>query len=97
MTNIKAQQLASNAVPTATEKPKDSGFVTVANKTEINWIHSIMLFGIPLISLIGILTTPLQWKTFVFAVIMYFWTGLGITAGNNSFRTISILLKMSHD
>ena len=83
MTNIKAQKLATAAVPTPMEKPKDSGFVTVTDKTEINWIHSIMLFGIPLISLVGVFTTPLQLNTFIFAVIMYFWTGLGITAGNN--------------
>lgn len=81
MTNIKAQKLATAAVPTPMEKPKDSGFVTVTDKTEINWIHSIMLFGIPLISLVGVFTTPLQLNTFIFAVIMYFWTGLGITAG----------------
>lgn len=81
MTNIKAQKLATAAIPSHLEKPKDSGFVTVTDKTEINWIHSIMLFGIPLISLIGVFTTPLQLNTFIFAVIMYFWTGLGITAG----------------
>jgi stearoyl-CoA desaturase (delta-9 desaturase) len=83
MTNIKAQRTASTVAPTTApiEKPKDSGFVTVANKTEINYIHAIMLFGIPLVSLVGILTTPLQLNTFIFAVIMYFWTGLGITAG----------------
>ncbi|KAI9014494.1 stearoyl-CoA desaturase [Phycomyces nitens] len=47
----------------------------------VNWPQSILLLGTPLIGLYGLCTTELQTKTFVWAVIYYFITGLGITAG----------------
>jgi stearoyl-CoA desaturase (delta-9 desaturase) len=88
MTNAKVQVLASN--PNKVQKedtvvikdtPKESGFLSSSTKTEINWFHTAMLTGIPAIALYGLFTTTIQLNTFVLAVIMYFWTGLGITAG----------------
>ncbi|EEB08772.1 acyl-coA desaturase [Schizosaccharomyces japonicus yFS275] len=47
----------------------------------LNWLHVPLLFGLPLIALYGILTTPLNAKTAIFAFLYYFYSGLGITAG----------------
>jgi len=88
MTNTKVQVIASN--PNKVQKedtvvikdvPKESGFVSTTGKTEINWIHTGMLVGVPIIALIGVFTTTPKIETVIFAIIMYFWTGLGITAG----------------
>jgi len=88
MTNAKVQVLASKPTQTQSEHnevvkdvPKESTFVSMANKTEINWFHTTILVGIPSIALYGVLTTPLQYPTLILAVLMYFWTGLGITGG----------------
>jgi len=88
MTNAKVQVLAANPKKAHVETtevikdtPKESGFVSTTNKVEINWVHTAMLTGIPLIALYGIFTTTPTFKTIVLAVIMYFWTGLGITGG----------------
>jgi stearoyl-CoA desaturase (delta-9 desaturase) len=63
------------------EVPKQSGFIALSDKQEINWYHTGMLVMSPLLALVGVFTTPLRLPTLIFAVIMYFWTGLGITAG----------------
>jgi len=63
------------------EVPKESAFIALSDKEEINWAHTAILVVPPVLALIGLLTTPLRWPTFVLAVVMYFWTGLGITAG----------------
>jgi stearoyl-CoA desaturase (Delta-9 desaturase) len=47
----------------------------------LNWLHVVILVGVPLLGLYGWFTTQLQTKTLVWAVIYYFMTGLGITAG----------------
>ncbi|KAI8379746.1 stearoyl-CoA desaturase [Radiomyces spectabilis] len=47
----------------------------------VNWPQSILLLSTPLIALYGLFTTQLQTKTLIWAVIYYFITGLGITAG----------------
>jgi len=47
----------------------------------LNWLHVSILVGVPLLGLYGALTTPIQTKTVVWAVLYYFMTGLGITAG----------------
>jgi len=90
MTNIKVQHLAPEShkkrssereTPVIKEKPKESGFVSLTDKIEINWIHTAMLTVIPATALYGLFTTTFTVPTMVWAVIMYFWTGLGITAG----------------
>jgi len=47
----------------------------------INWLHLFILTFVPVVSIIGILTTELQRKTLIFSIIYYMFTGLGITAG----------------
>jgi hypothetical protein len=47
----------------------------------LNWLHVIILGGVPLLGIYGLMTTAVQSKTVVWAIIYYFMTGLGITAG----------------
>jgi stearoyl-CoA desaturase (delta-9 desaturase) len=47
----------------------------------VNWLNVIFIGGIPLIGCISAAFTPLRWQTAIWAVIYYFFTGLGITAG----------------
>lgn len=47
----------------------------------LNWLHVILLTVTPLLAVFGILTATWNTKTFVWAVVYYFATGLGITAG----------------
>lgn len=47
----------------------------------INWLNCYFVIGIPLIGVVGSYFVPLHPYTFIFAVIFYFNTGLGITAG----------------
>lgn len=47
----------------------------------VNWLNCAFIFGIPLIGCIIALWTPLQLKTAIWAVMYYFFTGFGITAG----------------
>jgi stearoyl-CoA desaturase (Delta-9 desaturase) len=49
----------------------------------LNWLHVYILVGVPLLGLYGCLTTKIQVKTIVWAVLYYFMTGLGITAGTS--------------
>eukprot|EP00300_Choanocystis_sp_HF-7_P034642 c47542_g1_i1.p1 GENE.c47542_g1_i1~~c47542_g1_i1.p1 ORF type:complete len:444 (+),score=77.27 c47542_g1_i1:128-1333(+) len=48
---------------------------------EVNWFHTVLLTVTPALALYGILTTPLTKVTAILAVITYFATGMGITAG----------------
>ncbi|TFK41657.1 delta 9-fatty acid desaturase protein [Crucibulum laeve] len=50
-------------------------------QTEINWLNFFILVVTPFIGLAGAMFTPLRWETFVFSIVYYFITGLGITAG----------------
>lgn len=47
----------------------------------VNWLNVSLIVGIPLYGLIQAIWTPLRLKTAIFAVVYYFMTGLGITAG----------------
>ena len=47
----------------------------------VNWLNVTFIGFLPLSGCIAAYWTPLQWKTAVWAVTYYFWTGLGITAG----------------
>ena len=49
---------------------------------ELNYISIAVLTITPSIALWGVLHVPLQSKTFLFAFLYYFYTGLGITAGS---------------
>jgi hypothetical protein len=63
--------------PHITDEP-----ITSANwYKHVNWLNTYLIVGIPIMGLIAAYWTPLQFKTAVFAVVYYFMTGLGITAG----------------
>ncbi|KAH9439062.1 stearoyl-CoA 9-desaturase [Pyricularia oryzae] len=47
----------------------------------VNWLNTTFILFVPLAGLISTYWVPLQWKTAVWAVVYYFNTGLGITAG----------------
>jgi stearoyl-CoA desaturase (delta-9 desaturase) len=47
----------------------------------VNWLNVTFIGGIPLIGCIAAGFTPLKWQTALWAVVYYFFTGLGITAG----------------
>jgi len=47
----------------------------------INWLHTPLLIAIPVLSIYGLFTTSLTKYTAIWAVVYYFVTGLGITAG----------------
>lgn len=49
--------------------------------SEIQWVSAIALTITPILAIYGMFTTQLQLKTFIWAAIYYFITGLGITAG----------------
>ena len=53
----------------------------------VNWLHTFFLIGVPTYGLIAALWTTLQWKTLLWAVVYYYWTGLGITAGEQQKRS----------
>ncbi len=47
----------------------------------VNWLNTLFVILIPLFGLIGAYFVPLHPYTALFAIIYYFNTGLGITAG----------------
>jgi stearoyl-CoA desaturase (delta-9 desaturase) len=47
----------------------------------VNWLNVVLILGVPLSGCIQAFWVPLQLKTAIWAVIYYFFTGLGITAG----------------
>ena len=47
----------------------------------IEVISTLALTVVPALAIYGALYTPLKWQTFVWAIVYYFYTGLGITAG----------------
>lgn len=47
----------------------------------VNWLNVFLIIGIPMYGCVQALWVPLQLKTAIWAVIYYFFTGLGITAG----------------
>jgi stearoyl-CoA desaturase (delta-9 desaturase) len=46
-----------------------------------NWLNIIFILGIPMSGLAATAWVPLRWPTAIWAVVYYFLTGLGITAG----------------
>lgn len=50
----------------------------------VNWLNTTFIIFVPIIGFISSYWVPLNWKTALFAVIYYFNTGLGITAGKFS-------------
>ncbi|KAI9833560.1 MAG: stearoyl-CoA 9-desaturase [Phylliscum demangeonii] len=47
----------------------------------VNWLNVLFIAGVPLYGCVQAFWTPLRWQTAIWAVLYYFMTGLGITAG----------------
>jgi len=47
----------------------------------VNWLHAVLLTTTPILAIYGLFTTELWYKTAIWTVIYYYFTGLGITAG----------------
>ncbi|KAL0569747.1 stearoyl-CoA 9-desaturase [Marasmius crinis-equi] len=48
---------------------------------EIQWISVVLIFVPPIVGIIGARHVSLRWETFVWSVMYYLCTGIGITAG----------------
>jgi stearoyl-CoA desaturase (delta-9 desaturase) len=46
-----------------------------------NWLNIIFILGIPMSGVAATAWVPLRWPTAIWAIVYYFLTGLGITAG----------------
>src|ERR1051325_11450079 len=57
----------------------------------INWLHTPLLTGIPILAVYGLYTTPIKMYTVIWAVVYYFITGLGITAGKYQENNLIII------
>ncbi|KAE8232346.1 hypothetical protein CF326_g2629 [Tilletia indica] len=74
--------LSDNYIQRMLSKPDDLPPFRLSNiVNELQYVSTIVLTTTPLLALYGIMTTPLQAKTFWWSVVYYFLTGLGITAG----------------
>jgi len=80
MINSKAQRAVPQPVLVNVSVRK-TGFVSTSLKEEINWWHVGMLVLTPLFGLIGLIFVPIRLPTIIWGIIMYLWSGLGITAG----------------
>jgi len=60
---------------------KATAFLSTSEKIEVNWFHTALLAGTPLLAFVGICTVKPAWQTILWTVVMYFWTGMGITGG----------------
>lgn len=47
----------------------------------VDWLNVLLILGIPFYGCVQALLVPLQFKTAAWAVVYYFFTGIGITAG----------------
>ena len=54
---------------------------------ELDWFNFIVLSITPVIGIVGAMSTPLQWRTFMFAVFYLNFTGLGVYFCPPSYRT----------
>lgn len=62
----------------------------------VNWLNVYLIIGIPMAGLYWAAYTPLQTKTAIWAVLYYFATGLGITAGKFFLTTLIFSIWSSH-
>jgi stearoyl-CoA desaturase (Delta-9 desaturase) len=78
---------AANAA--AKSRPGDSKKVHIADTEltwdnwhkHVNWLNVTFIIGMPLVGCLLTAWVPLRFNTAVWAVVYYFCTGLGITAG----------------
>jgi stearoyl-CoA desaturase (delta-9 desaturase) len=78
---VKSSKREQEDIAFVKETAKRSAFIGESDKFEINWVHMAILVVPPTLALYGSFTTALRWETLLWGVIMYFWTGMGITAG----------------
>jgi stearoyl-CoA desaturase (delta-9 desaturase) len=52
----------------------------------VNWLNVVFIILIPLYGCVSAYSTPLRVPTAIFAVLYYFMTGLGITAGKFEYK-----------
>ncbi|KAJ5278631.1 Acyl-CoA desaturase [Penicillium angulare] len=56
--------------------------ITLRNwQHHVNWVNTTLILIVPVFGCIAAFWTPLRLPTAAWAVLYYFWTGLGITAG----------------
>nr|AEZ65020.1 delta 9-fatty acid desaturase [Cunninghamella echinulata] len=76
------QNVPDNFVSWTLKNQKPLPPITLATLFEnVEWPTFIVLVLTPSLALYGLFTVHMQWKTFVWSVAYYFFTGLGITAG----------------
>ncbi|KAF7973851.1 hypothetical protein HWV62_14148 [Athelia sp. TMB] len=74
--------IPDNYVQYTLKKDKALPPVTLENfLSELNWLNVVILCVTPVLGVVGVCYTHLQWKTAAFSVFYYYLTGLGITAG----------------
>jgi stearoyl-CoA desaturase (delta-9 desaturase) len=47
----------------------------------VNWLSTTLILIVPIFGCIAAPFTPFKLPTAIWAIVYYFWTGLGITAG----------------
>lgn len=85
-TNTKSSESESSR-PRATDTKKvhitDTPLTRQNWYKHVNWMNVAFVIGLPLYGCIQSLWVPLQLKTAIWAVIYYYFTGIGITAGRH--------------
>lgn len=72
-----ADTRSSTRKPHISEEP-----ITLSNwQHHVNWVNTTLILIVPVLGCIAATWTPLRLPTAAWAVLYYFWTGLGITAG----------------
>lgn len=80
-------EVPDNYVAWTLRNTKERPPITMKNiLNELNYISLAVLTITPSIAIWGAFHVQLQWRTAAFAVLYYFITGLGITAGMFSFK-----------
>lgn len=60
---------------------------------EINWLNATILLVTPLMALYGVVYVRMRWETMLWAVVYYYFTGLGITAGRCSLLFVNSIFR----
>lgn len=85
-TAVEEADVDDNYVSKTLAKEKPLPPITWRNlHKNLNIISCLALTVVPALALYGAFTTPLSRKTFIWSILYYFFTGLGITAGYHRF------------
>ena len=72
----------AGAEPSGRKPPISELPITFSNwHQHVNWINMTLILIVPAFGCIAAFWTPLRLPTAAWAILYYFWTGLGITAG----------------